>query len=270
MIRPILTDNAPLLRQIADEVRVGDIATAGIQGIINDLVATAKSTPCAGLAAPQIGVSLRVVLLMEPLVVLVNPVVTPVGSETATNYEGCLSVPGLRGEVTRPRTVRVQALDRSGKAVDITMTGMRSAVVQHEVDHLNGILYTDLAKFTFEDKAVAAPQVDPGRPSPDGGKKTFVVDSQDPVGGTQYFAWTFHEKGRLVEVRIEPGNALVTGAWLSGTRLRAKDYRAAAANERLLGGPQGLHVQAGDQLRVELRIPKGKKRIVAEADFNGA
>ncbi len=268
MIRPILTDNNPLLREISEEIEPRLISTATTQDIINDLVATAKSTPCAGLAAPQLGSMVRIVLLQEPLAVLINPVVTPVGEETATGYEGCLSVPGLRGEVTRPRTVRVQALDRRGKPVDITMTGFRAAVVQHEVDHLDGILYTDRTEFTFEDKAAHAPKRDEGLA--DGDKKTFVIDSQVEVGGTQFFAWIFHEPGRVIAVRIAPGKALVTGTWLSGTRLRASGYRASEANERLLGGPQGLHVQAGDQLRIELRMLKGKQRIVAEADFNGS
>ena len=87
------------------------------------------------------------------------------------------------------------------------------------------------------------------------------------MSGSRYVAWTFERRGRLVGVRIQPGGAIVTGASLSGVRLRAKGYKAGAA-EKYLVGEHGLVVAAGDQLRVDFQIASGKRRIVAEADVD--
>lgn len=94
-----------------------------------------------------------------------------------------------------------------------------------------------------------------------------MVQSPHPVGGTQQFSWIFHQRGRVVELRVSPGGAIVTGVWLAGVRLRAREFKAGSINERVIG--PGLHVLAGEQLRVELRMPKGKRKLVAEADFYG-
>jgi len=272
MIRPILIDGSLILREISREVPPEELATPAIQLVIDDLVQTFKGQKnAAGLAAPQIGESLRIVLVDKPLTILVNPVLTPATSTTDTSFEGCLSVPGLRGEVLRYQTVRVQALDRHGKSFDMVWTKFRAIVVQHEVDHLDGILYPDRATTMFADGMAPIPETNSGAMTLPGGKgdrKTIVVESGKPVGGKQFVSFLFHERGRMTDLRISPGGAIVTGAWLSGVRLRAKDYKAGAAAQ-MLAGEHGLHVARGDQLRIELRMPKGKRALVAEADWDG-
>lgn len=267
MIREIAVMGDPILKQIAQEVTLEELKTDRVQSLIDDMIATLKRASGAGLAAPQVSESLRIVLVDQPLTVLVNPVVTPIGDVTDTSFEGCLSVPGLRGEVRRPQTVRVQALGRTGKVIDQTWTKFRAIVVQHEVDHLNGILYVERADYTTQSSEPAAtPEHIPmPRSSP---KQTLVIDSEAPVGGSRHVNWTFHERGRVTAMRIQPGAALVTGVYLSGVKLRAKGFKAGAA-QRFVVGEHGLHVSAGDQLRLDLQIV-GKKRIVAEADVDWA
>ncbi len=268
MIRPIAVMGDPVLKQIAREVTAEELPTDAIQSLIDDMIATVKHADGAGLAAPQVSESLRIVVVTEPMTVLVNPVLTPVGDVTDTATEGCLSVPGQTGEVRRPQTVRVRALGRTGKVIDQTWTKFRAIVAQHEVDHLDGILYVERADYMSE----ATPPADPRRGTQiprTGNKQTLVIDSEKPVGGNRHFVWTFHERGRITGVRIQPGGAVVTAASLSGVRLRAKNYKAGAA-ERFLVGEHGLVVAAGDQLRIDLQIQNGKRRIVAEADVDWA
>jgi peptide deformylase len=121
----------------------------------------------AGLAAPQIGVSVRAVIFgfernerypdapAVPPTVLINPVLTPIGAEQEAGWEGCLSVPGMRGLVPRYTRLRYQGLDGHGVPMDRTVDGFHARVVQHEVDHLDGVLYpmriTDLRHFGFQD-----------------------------------------------------------------------------------------------------------------------
>jgi peptide deformylase len=121
----------------------------------------------AGLAAPQIGVSVRVVIFgfernerypdapAVPPTVLINPVLTPIGKEQEDGWEGCLSVPGMRGMVPRYKALRYQGLDARGAPIDRTVEGFHARVVQHEVDHLDGVLYpmriTDMRLFGFQD-----------------------------------------------------------------------------------------------------------------------
>ncbi len=128
---------------------------------------TMRALSGAGIAAPQIGVGQRVVIfeLREnprypqvapvPYTVLVNPVLTALGDEQEEGWEGCLSVPGMRGLVPRFRRLRYQGFDREGAPIDRTVEGFHARVVQHEVDHLDGILYpqrvADLRNFGFED-----------------------------------------------------------------------------------------------------------------------
>jgi peptide deformylase len=155
----------PVLRRKADLIDPREIGSARIQTLIDDMIETMHDADGAGLAAPQVYESIQLCVIEVdknprypqfdpiPLTVLINPVVTPlVGSAGALApedsfqmYEGCLSVPGMRGQVTRPRKVRVQALDRAGKALDFTWESFRAVVVQHETDHLNGSLYVDRA-----------------------------------------------------------------------------------------------------------------------------
>ena len=155
----------PLLRQVAQPVQ--KFNTRQLRTLISEMDDTMRAANGAGLAAPQIGVSLRVVIfeLVDnprypdlkpvPYTVLINPVLTPLGSDTEEGWEGCLSVPGMRGLVPRFKRLRYQGFDAKGGRIDRTVEGFHARVVQHEVDHLDGILYPqrilDLSNFGFED-----------------------------------------------------------------------------------------------------------------------
>lgn len=163
-IRSVLKMGTPLLKQVALPVTRFD---GDLEALIADMDDTMRALSGAGIAAPQIGVSLRVVIfeLREnpryphvtpvPYTVLVNPVLTPLGTEENEGWEGCLSVPGLRGLVPRFHRLRYQGFDQQGVAIDRTVEGFHARVVQHEVDHLDGILFPqrvrDLHNFGFED-----------------------------------------------------------------------------------------------------------------------
>lgn len=163
-VRPVLKMGEPLLRQVAAPVRDFD---AGLTALVVDMTDTMRALSGAGLAAPQIGVSLRVVIFEItanprypdvapiPFTVLVNPELTPIGEEQEDGWEGCLSVPGLRGLVPRFCRLRYRGRDIEGAPIDRTVEGFHARVVQHEVDHLDGILYPqrmrDLRNFGFED-----------------------------------------------------------------------------------------------------------------------
>lgn len=154
----------PVLRQPADLVDPDEIGTPRVQRLITLMRAAMIAAPGVGLAAPQVGVPLRLAVIEDtperwgelpaadlaarervplPFTVLINPVVSAAGPERATFYEGCLSVPGLTGVVTRHRRVRVQSLDEHGEPVDRIFTGWPARIVQHETDHLDGVLYLD-------------------------------------------------------------------------------------------------------------------------------
>ena len=150
-VRPVLKMGHPLLRQVARPVT--EFGTLELRELVRDMDDTMRSLNGAGLAAPQIGVSLRVVIFEVtrnprypdvgevPYTVLVNPELTPLGDETEDGWEGCLSVPGLRGLVPRHRRLRYRGVDLEGRLIDRTVEGFHARVVQHEVDHLDGILY---------------------------------------------------------------------------------------------------------------------------------
>jgi peptide deformylase len=154
----------PTLRQIAQPVVRFD---ADLAGLVADMDETMRSLSGAGIAAPQIGVSQRVVIFEVqenpryphvapvPYTVLVNPELTPLGDEQDEGWEGCLSVPGMRGLVPRFHRLRYRGFDQFGVPLDRTVEGFHARVVQHEVDHLDGILYPqrirDLRNFGFED-----------------------------------------------------------------------------------------------------------------------
>jgi peptide deformylase len=166
-IRKIAQMGEPVLRRRADLVDPNEIGSSFIQTLIDDMIETMHDADGAGLAAPQVYESLQLCVIEVdknprypqfepiPLTVLINPIVTPLvasagGGELSAEdsfqmYEGCLSVPGMRGQVVRPRMVRVQALDRSGKPLDFVWESFRAVVVQHETDHLLGTLYVDRA-----------------------------------------------------------------------------------------------------------------------------
>lgn len=154
----------PLLQSVAAPVTRFD---AELRQLIADMDDTMRALSGAGLAAPQIGVSARVVVFEladnpryphiapVPYTVLINPVVTPLGTEQDEGWEGCLSVPGMRGLVPRYRRLRYRGFDQHGAPIDRTVEGFHARVVQHEVDHLDGILFPqrvrDLRDFGFED-----------------------------------------------------------------------------------------------------------------------
>jgi peptide deformylase len=164
-LRPVLKMGHPLLRQVA--VPVAELATPELRALVADMDETMRALNGAGIAAPQIGVSLRVVIFElkdnpryphiapVPYTVLVNPVLTPLGPEEEDGWEGCLSVPGMRGLVPRYRRLRYGGFSLEGTPIDRTVEGFHARVVQHEVDHLDGILFPqrirDMRAFGFED-----------------------------------------------------------------------------------------------------------------------
>lgn len=165
MIREVLRMGDPRLLEIARPV--GQFGTPELLALIADMRDTMAHLDGAGLAAPQIGVGLRVVIFgvhsnprypnaeEVPDTVLVNPQLTALGSEVEEGWEGCLSVPGMRGIVPRYAHLRYRGFDEHGTEIDRTVTGFHARVVQHECDHLDGILYPmrirDLANFGFTD-----------------------------------------------------------------------------------------------------------------------
>lgn len=145
----------PVLRERSREVSAEELASPEFQRFIDDLIATMRHASGAGLAAPQVFRPVRVCALEVkdnprypykpniPLTILVNPVLTPIGDEQFDNYEGCLSVPDLRGVVRRHAHLHVQALDRNGNALDFEAKGITAGTYQHECDHLDGKLFVD-------------------------------------------------------------------------------------------------------------------------------
>jgi peptide deformylase len=143
----------PILRRKAEEVARARIEEPEFQDFLDSMILTMHEYEGVGLAAPQVHQSLRVVVLHEeagiqdaaqqPLTVLINPRITPLTEERSSMWEGCLSVPGLRGRVSRPNRVRLAALDRWGKKIDLELKGFAAIVIQHECDHLDGVLFLD-------------------------------------------------------------------------------------------------------------------------------
>ncbi len=139
----------PVLRQIASTVDTRDIHTKDLQRFIDDLLETMLDEPGIGLAAPQVSRSIQLVVMGcegddgFPQTVLINPKIVFYGPQQVENWEGCLSLDGLRGKVTRPSVVRVLALDRAGKSMDFEATGLYAVCIQHEMDHLIGKVFLD-------------------------------------------------------------------------------------------------------------------------------
>lgn len=156
-IRKIAQIGHPVLRETAREVTREELATPATQAFIDDLIETMRDADGAGLAAIQIYEPIRICAIEVrdnprypykpkiPLTVLVNPILTPVGDEQFENYEGCLSVPNLRGVVRRFVHLHVKAWDRHGSEIDETVHGLKAGTYQHEVDHLNGKVFLDRA-----------------------------------------------------------------------------------------------------------------------------
>jgi peptide deformylase len=148
-IRPIITLPDPVLRKTAAPVERVD---AALLKLADDMLATMYDAPGIGLAAPQIGI-LRRLIVMDPAheeedearqpLIMVNPVILERGSEMRVHDEGCLSIPDFTAEVERPAMTRVGYIDTQGKQREMTLEGIWSTLVQHEIDHLNGLLFID-------------------------------------------------------------------------------------------------------------------------------
>ncbi len=164
-IKPVLKMGEPLLLEVAK--KVDQFNTPELDGLIQDMQDTMAALNGAGLAAPQIGVSSQVVIFgfeenqrypdadEVPFTILINPQLTPLSEEMEDGWEGCLSVPGMRGVVPRYSQLRYQGFDQHGNSIERQVDGFHARVVQHECDHLQGILYpmrmTDFRTFGFTD-----------------------------------------------------------------------------------------------------------------------
>jgi peptide deformylase len=172
-IQPILKMGDPRLLRVAQPVK--QFSTPELHALLTDLQDTMQAANGAGLAAPQIGVDLQVVIFgsgefnprypdapVVPRTVLINPVLTPLSDDEEEGWEGCLSVPGMRGVVPRFKRLRYQGFDETGQPIDRTVEGFHARVVQHECDHLIGVLYPmrvrNFAQFGFTE--VLFPELD--------------------------------------------------------------------------------------------------------------
>jgi peptide deformylase len=165
----------PVLRARAKEVEPSEIKSPRVQQLIDDMFETMQEYQGVGLAAPQVHERLRLFVAgfpprvneddeeeeeaeeeRVPLMALINPEIAVVGGDTALDWEGCLSIPDIRGRVTRAREIKVKAYDRRGRRIEINARGFTARVIQHETDHLDGVLFLDrMASFetlTFLDE----------------------------------------------------------------------------------------------------------------------
>ncbi|WP_332674124.1 peptide deformylase [Aromatoleum sp.] len=175
-VRTILRMGDPRLLEPARPVTA--FGTSELSALIADMFDTMAAAGGVGLAAPQIGVGLRLAIFgfdrsdrypdapPVPRTILLNPWITPLGEDMEEDWEGCLSVPGLRGIVPRYRCIRYQGFDPEGHAIDRSVEGFHARVVQHECDHLDGILYPmrirDFSRFGYTDVLFPDPKSDPG------------------------------------------------------------------------------------------------------------
>jgi len=151
-IRPVLRLGDPRLLEVASEV--SDFNSPELDMLIEDMFDTMAAEDGAGLAAPQIGIGVRVVIFgfdnnprypdsaAVPRTILINPQISALSEEMEDGWEGCLSVPGMRGVVSRFKHIRYRGFDAAGEAIDVEASGFHARVVQHECDHLDGIIYT--------------------------------------------------------------------------------------------------------------------------------
>ena len=151
----------PVLRTRARDIERAEMKQPSMQKLIDDMIYTMHEYDGVGLAAPQIHEGVRIFVAAiapqdeEPLapgdepMVFINPVITPVGIDLVDDWEGCLSIPNLRGRVTRAREIQVTAMDRHGTKIDVTSHDFPARVIQHETDHLDGVLFLDRMR-TFE------------------------------------------------------------------------------------------------------------------------
>lgn len=160
MILKVARMGHPVLRQQAEPIPPEQITSPEVQDFIDDMIETMYDYDGAGLAAPQVHVSKQIVVMEVsqnprypnapaiPLTVYINPEITPLTEEMDEDWEGCLSVPGLRGRVPRYTKIRLRAYDRNGQRVDFVAEGFHARVIQHECDHLWGKLYIDRVRDT--------------------------------------------------------------------------------------------------------------------------
>ena len=152
-IREIITVPDETLRRSARKVTSFGTET---QTLIDDMIETMRAAPGVGLAAPQVNVPLRVIVVEfnesedeeapSILYVCINPKITPTSADEEIGTEGCLSIPGIVGDVSRPISVAVKALNRQGQPMKLKASGWLARIFQHEVDHINGVLFVDLAE----------------------------------------------------------------------------------------------------------------------------
>lgn len=162
--RPILRMGTPSLMERSRELSTDKFGSAELMSLLQHMKETMIHAHGAGLAAPQIGENVRVVIfevrenprypgVLVPFTALINPVITPLSDQLEEGWEGCLSVPGLRGAVQRYDHIRYTGFDAEGNPIDRTVQGFHARVVQHECDHLDGVLYPmrmkDMSKFGF-------------------------------------------------------------------------------------------------------------------------
>jgi len=219
-IRPIVRLGHPTLRGVARALAPGQIGEAGVQELIDDMVETMRTAHGVGLAAPQVGTALQLfvyelapapqadaeapqaeaghepsrapgrspgeALGAIPLHVVINAMLTPQAGELVYDWEGCLSIPDLRGLVPRHPAVRVRGLDRHGQPLDYVARGFEARIVQHEFDHLNGVVFLDrmrdLKALAFRDeweRYMAAGAAEP--PGPHDLQAPPARDSSEPV-----------------------------------------------------------------------------------------
>ena len=157
MILKVARIGHPVVRAAARDVTRDEMKAPGLQRLIDDMIETMHEYDGVGLAAPQVHVRLRLAVIQVPaddarsreevpLTVLVNPTITPLEEDTEDGWEGCLSIPDLRGIVPRLRRLRLDAHDRNGKAFSLEAHGFFARVIQHECDHLDGGVYLDRMK----------------------------------------------------------------------------------------------------------------------------
>lgn len=182
-VRKIIRMGHPTLRQVAREVSPEELASAELRRMVDDMVETLHDYGGIGLAAPQINEPLRLAIIevdggpsrygdipQLPLSVFVNPKIDVINPDREGYWEGCLSVPGLRGFVRRPQHIQVSATDMDGEPINLELTGFLATVFQHEFDHLDGTLYVDriddLSLLAFDEEferyTLEPQQTDPG------------------------------------------------------------------------------------------------------------
>ncbi len=161
-VRPVVRLGHPALREPAAPVAAAELGTPGLRALIEEMIETMGAASGVGLAAPQLGIGLQVFVYLageggaEEARAVINPMVEPEPGELVYDWEGCLSIPGLRGLVPRHPALRLRGMDPAGRPVDQVARGFEARVIQHEYDHLNGVVFLDrmrdLRSLAFEEE----------------------------------------------------------------------------------------------------------------------